>query len=79
MAVGGPQVRSLLAMLLLEAGRPVSVGRPAPGLYGEAAPPADPASRTRPGSCTRRCSTWPVSDGERAVSGRRAGPATLWP
>ncbi|MEW1841566.1 BTAD domain-containing putative transcriptional regulator [Nonomuraea angiospora] len=37
-AVGGPQVRSLLAMLLLEAGRPVSVGRLAAGLYGEDAP-----------------------------------------
>ncbi|MEV4014605.1 BTAD domain-containing putative transcriptional regulator [Nonomuraea angiospora] len=37
-AVGGPQVRSLLAMLLLEAGRPVSVGRLAAGLYGEHAP-----------------------------------------
>ncbi|MFG1687214.1 BTAD domain-containing putative transcriptional regulator [Nonomuraea sp. NPDC049269] len=34
-AVGGPQVRSLLAMLLLEAGRAVSVGRLAAGLYGE--------------------------------------------
>ncbi|MET9245468.1 BTAD domain-containing putative transcriptional regulator [Nonomuraea sp. NPDC003709] len=37
-AVGGPQVRSLLAMLVLEAGRPVSVGRLAAGLYGEDAP-----------------------------------------
>ncbi|MFD1544214.1 BTAD domain-containing putative transcriptional regulator [Nonomuraea guangzhouensis] len=35
MAVGGPQVRSLLAMLLLEAGRAVSVGRLVAGLYGE--------------------------------------------
>ncbi|WP_308168306.1 BTAD domain-containing putative transcriptional regulator [Nonomuraea sp. NEAU-A123] len=34
-AVGGPQMRSLLAMLLLEAGRAVSVGRLAAGLYGE--------------------------------------------
>ncbi|MDX3108881.1 hypothetical protein [Nonomuraea angiospora] len=37
MAVGGPQVRSLLAMLLLEACRPVSVGRPAAAIDGDAA------------------------------------------
>jgi predicted ATPase/DNA-binding SARP family transcriptional activator len=37
-AVGGPQVRSLLAMLLLDAGRAVSVGRLADGLYGEDMP-----------------------------------------
>ncbi|MET9625858.1 BTAD domain-containing putative transcriptional regulator [Lentzea sp. NPDC006480] len=39
-AVGGPQVRSLLAMLLMDAGRTVSVGRLVEGLYG-ADPPAD--------------------------------------
>ncbi|MFL6120659.1 AfsR/SARP family transcriptional regulator [Actinophytocola sp.] len=33
-AVGGPQVRSLLAMLLLDAGRTVSTGRLTEGLYG---------------------------------------------
>lgn len=37
-AVGGPQVRSLLAMLLLDAGRAVSVGRLADGLYGDDVP-----------------------------------------
>jgi predicted ATPase/DNA-binding SARP family transcriptional activator len=41
-AVGGPQVRSLLAMLLLDAGRTVSTDRLADGLYGDA-PPADVA------------------------------------
>jgi DNA-binding SARP family transcriptional activator len=33
-AVGGPQVRALLAMLLLDAGRPVSADRLVEGLYG---------------------------------------------
>jgi DNA-binding SARP family transcriptional activator len=37
-AVGGPQVRSLLAMLLLDAGRAVSVGRLADGLHGDDVP-----------------------------------------
>jgi predicted ATPase/DNA-binding SARP family transcriptional activator len=37
-AVGGPQVRALLAMLLLDAGRAVSVGRLADGLYGDDVP-----------------------------------------
>jgi predicted ATPase/DNA-binding SARP family transcriptional activator len=37
-AVGGPQVRALLAMLLLDAGRPVSVTRLADGLYGDDVP-----------------------------------------
>jgi predicted ATPase/DNA-binding SARP family transcriptional activator len=40
-AVGGPQVRALLAMLLLDAGRAVSADRLADGLYGT--PPADVA------------------------------------
>jgi predicted ATPase/DNA-binding SARP family transcriptional activator len=41
-AVGGPQVRSLLAMLLLDVGRVVSAERLIDGLYG-ADPPADAA------------------------------------
>ncbi|GIH90394.1 BTAD domain-containing putative transcriptional regulator [Planobispora siamensis] len=42
-AVGGPRLRALLVMLLLEAGRPVTAERLIDGLYG-AAPPGDPAN-----------------------------------
>jgi predicted ATPase/DNA-binding SARP family transcriptional activator len=42
-AVGGPQSRSLLALLLLEAGRVVSAARLIDGLYGEN-PPGDAAN-----------------------------------
>ncbi len=41
--VGGPRVRSLLALLLLNAGRPVTTERLIDGLYGED-PPADAAN-----------------------------------
>ncbi|MEV6300491.1 BTAD domain-containing putative transcriptional regulator [Actinoplanes sp. NPDC051861] len=37
-AVGGPRLRALLAMLLLDAGRPVSAERLIDGLYGEHPP-----------------------------------------
>jgi predicted ATPase/DNA-binding SARP family transcriptional activator len=42
-AVGGPRVRSLLALLLLDAGRIVTAGTLIDGLYGEH-PPADAAN-----------------------------------
>ncbi|GII00411.1 AfsR/SARP family transcriptional regulator [Planobispora takensis] len=42
-AVGGPRLRALLVLLLLEAGRPVTAERLIDGLYG-AAPPGDPAN-----------------------------------
>lgn len=61
-AVGGPRLRALLAMLLLDAGRMVGVGRLVEGLYDQDAP-GDPAhalqsqvSRLRRGL---RAAGWP--------------------
>jgi DNA-binding SARP family transcriptional activator len=73
-AVGGPRLRALLAMLLLDAGRMVGVGRLAEGLYDQDAP-GDPAhalqsqvSRLRRGL---RAAGWPDTAVEFGPGGYR--------
>ena len=57
-AVGGPRSRSLLALLLLEAGRVVRAARLIDGLYGED-PPGDAANalQYQVSGCAAGCGT----------------------
>ncbi|RCV49573.1 BTAD domain-containing putative transcriptional regulator [Marinitenerispora sediminis] len=66
LAVGGPRVRALLALLLLDAGRPVGTDRLLDGLYG-AEPPAAAANALQSQVSRLRRALRPVSGGRELV------------